>query len=434
MENGFWIALLTTVSMMLLATPTRAQVSAPEDATTQPAEPPPKTWIDPDTGHRIHRLTDEPNSGGLYFNFNAYTPDGRDMIYTSPEGIHLLNLESGKTRLVVPKPAKAIVVGNKTRSIYYTLPSDNSLNVYEIDAGKSRKLADMPRRGKVATVNADETLAAGTFIEGDGLDYGEGQKVMPQGLGGPNVQPVNKARMMEDRLAAKLPMTLFTIDLRNGQINKVFEHDTNWNNHLLFSPKDPTLLMYCHEGPWHKIDRIWTIRTDGTQKQLIHTRTMAMEIAGHEFWGLDGDTVWYDLQRPKGEDFILASYNLNTGLRRWYRMTRNEWSIHFNVTADESLICGDGGDKGQVARAPDGKWIYLFCPELTNVTGINQKDFVQPGNLRSEKLVNMEKHNYKAEPNVRFTPDKKRVLFTSNMFGPSYLFAVEVDKAEPRAK
>ncbi len=40
----------------------------------------------------------------------------------------------------------------------------------------------------------------------------------------------------------------------------------------------------------------------------------------------------------------------------------------------------------------------------------------------------MAHHNYKLEPNVRFSPDKKLVIFTSNMFGPSYVFGVEVEK------
>ncbi len=42
----------------------------------------------------------------------------------------------------------------------------------------------------------------------------------------------------------------------------------------------------------------------------------------------------------------------------------------------------------------------------------------------------MAHHNYRAEPNVRFSPDKKYVFFTSNMFGPSYIFGVEVKKSE----
>ncbi len=41
----------------------------------------------------------------------------------------------------------------------------------------------------------------------------------------------------------------------------------------------------------------------------------------------------------------------------------------------------------------------------------------------------MAHHNYREEPNVRFSPDKKLVIFTSNMFGPSYVFGVEVAKA-----
>ena len=47
----------------------------------QGAEPP-KTWIDPDTGHRVVRLTDEPNSASLYFNQNGYTADGKQ------DGLH----------------------------------------------------------------------------------------------------------------------------------------------------------------------------------------------------------------------------------------------------------------------------------------------------------------------------------------------------------
>jgi oligogalacturonide lyase len=41
----------------------------------------------------------------------------------------------------------------------------------------------------------------------------------------------------------------------------------------------------------------------------------------------------------------------------------------------------------------------------------------------------MSHHAYKLEPNVRFSPDKSMVFFTSNMFGPSYVFGVETAKA-----
>jgi oligogalacturonide lyase len=173
------------------------------------------------------------------------------------------------------------------------------------------------------------------------------------------------------------------------------------------------------------------IRTDGTNNRLIHKRSMAMEIAGHEFWGLDGKTIWYDWQYPENEDFFLASYNLETERRTAYHMQRNEWSIHFNVTERNTLFAGDGGDPGQIAKATDGEWIELFHPMmLKSADALNDVSFWQPGVFKAEHLVNMAQHDYHLEPNVRFSPDEKFVIFTSNMFGPSYVFGVETRRVE----
>lgn len=434
-------SVLLLLASTVIALVTFAQDGRPTSGTPTPTQPPPKTWIDPDTGHRVVRVSDEPNSAGLYFNDNAYTSDGKEMVYSTPAGISVLDLKTFKTRQVVQGRAQIIVAGHKTQNVYYIkfegspsaaanarVPAGAERALYStnVDTGATRKIAVLPPRGSIGTINADETLAAGTYIEGDaGEDYGGARSQQTHPLD----QPRNKGEMMERTLAARLPRVLFTINTETGE-KKILLHSTDWLNHLLFSPTDPTLLMYCHEGPWQRVDRIWTIRTDGTQNTLIHKRTMEMEIAGHEFWAPDGKTIWYDLQTPKGEDFWVAGYKVDTGERTWYHLQRNEWSIHFNVTNDGSLFCGDGGDPGQVAHAPDGEWIYLFRPELVKNTGINNSELVRPGVFRSERLVNMSKHQYRLEPNVSFTPDRKWVIFRSNMFGPTYVFAVEVAKAE----
>jgi oligogalacturonide lyase len=392
------------------------------------AADPPTSWIDPDTGHRVVRLTKEPGSASLYFNQNGYTADGKEMVYTTPEGISALNLATGEAHSVVKGRVRIVVTGRKTQNVYYTQGPE--LFGTNVDTLETRRLGKLPPRASIATINADETLAAGTYIEGDGLDYNQrpgaqGQAPQPQQLN----QPANKGQMMEQRLAARLPMAMFTMDTRTGEV-KVIHRATDWLNHLEFSPTDPTLLMFCHEGPWHKVDRIWTIRTGGTEITKIHNRTMAGEIFGHEFWSPDGKTIWYDLQTPRGEDFWLAGHNVETGERIQYHLQRDEWSIHFNVTPDGKLFCGDGGDPGQVARAKNGQWIYLFHPSRIEFSGmLNSKEFAQPGVFRAEKLVNMSKHNYRLEPNVSFTPDRKWVVFRSNMFGETYAFAVEVEKA-----
>jgi len=389
---------------------------------------PPKSWIDKDTGHRVVRLTDEPGSASLYFNVNGYTPAGDEMIYTTPQGISVLDLKTFKTRAVVTGRVRVIVAGHKTPSVFYAKPEENALYVTNVDTGETRMLGKMPPHGSVSTVNADETLGVGTYDEVDApakqYNAANAKDGQPQQLD----VPANKGQMMEQRLAARIPVVLFTMNFADGKITPLL-HSTDWIGHMLFSPSDPTLLMYCHEGPWQKVDRIWTIRTDGTHNQLMHQRHMAMEIAGHEFWGWDGETVYYDLQTPKGQDFFLASINLQTEERTWYHLERNEWSIHFNVSKDGTLFAGDGGDPGQVAKAPDGEWMELFHPEKIVSTGIADKSFVNPGVLHAERLVNMSKHNYTLEPNVSFTPDGKWIIFRSNMFGPTYVFGVEVAKA-----
>jgi oligogalacturonide lyase len=391
------------------------------------AKQPPKTWIDPDTGHRVVRLTDEPGSASLYFNQNGYTADGKKLVYTTPAGISVLDLETHVTKLLASGRVRPIVAGFQTQSVYY-IKDNAAVWAADADTGVAREVAALPKLGttaSIATVNADETLLAGAYTNLKGPDYNPNRPQTPQQLD----QPVNKSQMMEDRLAAHYPMGLFVIDIKTGQ-SRVIHTGTDWLGHIQFSPTDPTLLMFCHEGPWHKVDRIWTIRTDGAHLTRIHTRTMTMEIFGHEFWGADGKTIWYDLQTPRGEVFWLAGYNVETGARTWYHLNRDEWSIHFNVTRDGTLFCGDGGDTGQVARAGNGRWIYLFRPErFPNRDGIRLPGFVDAGVFHSERLVNMSKHDYRLEPNVSFTPDRKWVVFRSNMFGPAYVFAVEVAKA-----
>jgi oligogalacturonide lyase len=173
-------------------------------------------------------------------------------------------------------------------------------------------------------------------------------------------------------------------------------------------------MMFCHEGPWHKVDRIWTIGTDGRGLRKIHARTMEMEIAGHEFFSADGKTIWYDLQTPKSKVFWLAGVELTTGRATRYSVAREHWSVHFNIAPNGRLFAGDGGGPSSVAAPGNGQWIYLFTPDK--------------GALKAEKLVNLAKHNYRLEPNVTFTPDMKWIVFRSNMHGPTHVYAVEVKK------
>lgn len=399
---------------------------------------PPREWVDPDTGHRVIRLSEEPGSASLYFHQNPYTPDGQKLIITTPSGLSAINLKTREIEKIVDGRVGVIIVGRKSGDVYYTrtVTSNNirTTTVYatNLNTKATREIAKLAPATSVASVNADETLLAGIIDDKLAAALKAGQPPAAPPAAGRGDNYPGKGEMMENRLAERRPLQVITISTRTGEV-KTLLRGTDWFNHIQFSPTDPTLLMFCHEGPWHKVDRTWTIRTDGSALTQIHPRTMLMEIEGHEWFGADGKWIWYDLQTPRSEDFWVAGYNVDSRQRIWYHLQRSEWSVHFNVSPDGKLFAGDGGGPNSVAAPGNGQWIYLFHPEMvrdrTDGELPNAKDLIQPGAFKAEKLVNLAKHNYTLEPNVTFTPDMKWIVFRSNMFGPTHVFAVEIARS-----
>ena len=394
------------------------------------AQEPPAEWVDSSTGHRIIRLSKEPGSSSSYFTQNEFTPDGRTLVISTPSGLSAVDLETRAIRPVVEGRVFMIAVGRKTPTVYYM--KEGAVYATDVNTRSTREIVKLPFSGGVASVNADETLLAGSRVTGQTGPPERSQFRRPS-PSSPPAPGTTQHQAIESRLhrrwAMHLPMAIYTIDIKTGKIQDIY-HSHDWLNHVQFSPTDPNLVMFCHEGPWELNERIWTIRTDGSQLTRIHNRTMQMEIYGHEFWGREGKTIWYDLQTPRGQDFWLAGYSLAGGAQTWYHLERDEWSVHFNVSPDGTLFAGDGGDSEMVAHARNGKWIFLFRPEPIKNRGLDQPDFIHPGVLQAERLVNMSRHNYHLEPNVQFTPDGKWIVFRSNMYGPTQVYEVEVAKSQ----
>ena len=394
------------------------------------ASAPRTDWIDPDTGHRVIRLSNEAGSQTLYFHDNAYSPQGDKFVFSSPSGIMLVDL----TRLGTEPPSPELIVPNgggaymarHTREVYFTRggprrgaapvaapggavpPAPTSSPVvyaYNYDTRQTRLVPHAAR----TLINTDETQTVTTVTAEDP----SGQTLRPavrearpqlermfpgkrlDELTPQQQYAVTKEEGLARRALNPEPMAFVVTNLKTGEA-KTVGYQYGWLNHMQFSPTDPTLLLYCHEGTWHEVDRIWTMRTDGSEMTLRHVRGMDMEIAGHEFWSFDGRHIWFDLQTPRSQVFWIAGVELGTGKETRYSVDRDAWSVHYNVSRDNTLFMGDGGDETQVAFAKDGTWINLFT--------------VLPGDhLRREKLVNMAKHNYVTgrggvEPNGSITP------------------------------
>src|SRR5215212_9709630 len=158
----------------------------------------PRDWIDPDTGHRVVRLSEEAGSQSLYFHQNGYTPDGSKMIITTPTGLSVVNLRTRAVERVVEGRVSILIVGRKTGQVYYTkfVRDGNkfSATVYatDLDTKATREVVKLPPGVSVSTVNADETLLAGTLDEKLAKDIAEGR--LPRGPGGGAPPPQQQPR------------------------------------------------------------------------------------------------------------------------------------------------------------------------------------------------------------------------------------------------
>jgi oligogalacturonide lyase len=380
----------------------------------------PDVWIDKTTGHKVIRLTRRTgNNMSFYFHNNPFAGDkmifyGTELLDThgndsvkqetgnipaNNKQLYTVDLKTFKVEQITHQtnPMNGEILSAKDRLVYYQIK--DSVYATNIDTKQTRLVYVFPKdfKASITTVNSNGTLLAGAWSSDKEKEI--------------FAKNPNKSSYFELIYEAREPRTLFTVNVRTGELRKIFT-DSAWLNHIQFSPTDPELLMFCHEGPWHKVDRIWTININTKQVMLMHKRTMDMEIAGHEWFEPDGKIIWFDLQQPRSTTFFVGGTNVQTGAEKKYSLTRNEWSIHFTISPDEKLFAGDGGDPGQVAKAKDGEWIYLFTPAGDS--------------MKAERLVDMKNHNYKLEPNVHFSPDQKWIIFRANFEGHTDVYAVEI--------
>src|SRR5689334_23503810 len=99
----------------------------------------PREWIEPETGHRVIRLSGDEGGSSLYFHQNVYTPKGDKLVFDTRAGIVAVDIsklgqksagtarptsEPVKVELIVPE-ARAISVAWRTPDVYYRKGGEN---------------------------------------------------------------------------------------------------------------------------------------------------------------------------------------------------------------------------------------------------------------------------------------------------------------------
>jgi oligogalacturonide lyase len=375
-------------------------------------------WTDKSTGHKVIRLSRREGSNEVfYFHQNPFAATGDKMVFmgSTDKGrcAFTVDLKTLEIHQITTINTGFEVVAPKSRHLFYS--SGDGVYSTHLDTLETRKIADVPHHytwGRGFSVNSDETMLAACYCLGEDKYY---TSKMP------------REQWIREIWKAKLPNAIYTIDIPSGKINE-FYHENEWLGHVQFSPTDPKLIEFCHEGPGHDVDRMWVVRSDGGGLRKLHVKKYPRELQTHEFWSPDGTKIWCDFQTPSlparvapfmeavtYPRFYLASVDTRTYELKRYPYPMRYASRHFNISQDQTMFCGDG-EGGSFRLCRSGKWIYLFK--------------IENGKLRVEKLCSMAGHSWKTypEPNTHFTPDGKWVVFQSDVGGTTQVYAVQIER------
>jgi oligogalacturonide lyase len=331
--------------------------------TTWPSEM--RTFTDEQTGRTIKQLTSTGNNVHMYFTENSFVNGKNEIIFQSdrasgkdraphqdPEySIFRMDLDTGVVEQIsddIVKSPHAVTKTPDGQLIAYS--TGNQVKVLNLEAGENRVVYEEHGNFEIASVpsiaaNRRYVAFCRNEVSDDPIHY----------------HGANYAGFKERFYAIKDGrITLAYID-GSGWFD-VFK-DTHQVGHFQFSPVDPTLGMFCHEGPWNLVaQRIWFLDFISREVRPCF-RQAEQDSIGHEFWTQDGN-LFFDNRGP-GHDGTITSHrtqavvtevavNENTmtpfvGLvdpqgNLVRRLDMPFYCNHYHANPDNTLLVGDDVD------------------------------------------------------------------------------------------
>lgn len=364
----------------------------PSDAAADPAD----DFIDPVTGHRVVRLSRLENGGSnFYFHQDEFNCRGNKLVFANAHGdlgrwLYAIDLETMEIQPLAESSAPIMeVVAPKRNEVLY-LAADGSLRATNLDTRATRTIAMLPAGSYGFSVNADETLIGGYYNEGL-ADY--------------RAQYPAFGDWFTRYYAAHLLSYVYTVDYESGAIRKLHEEHT-WLDHVQFSPTDPNLLIFSHEGP-SVPNRTWITDVSTTEPPRALIPNTATEGAVHEFFDPTGTAVYYDHQQPAGGAHSIGRVDVATGARSDNPIAARDWGAHYNIGHGGTMFASDGDPGGR-------KLAMLF--------------HLVDGRLVPEPLADLSASDYEFQPLVQFTRDDRWVVYQTSASNVVQVYAVEVAK------
>jgi oligogalacturonide lyase len=383
-----------------------------------------REFKDDKTGRTITQLTSTGNNVHFYFTENSFTAGKEEIFFVSDRA-------SGEDKAPHQDPAYSLfrmdldsgqieqVHGDVMRSAHATTKTpDSQLIAYSTDG--EVKLLDMGT-GKSSVIFEE----AGPFQISSVPSIAANRRYVAFCRNEHSASPIhyhgaNYAGFKERYYAVKDGrVTLAYVD-GSGWLD-VFK-DTHQLGHFQFSPDDPTLGMFCHEGPWNLVtQRIWFL--DLVSREAVPCfRQGENDAIGHEFWTQDG-LIFFDDRGP-GHDGTITSDRTQAVLT----------CVNINENAMVPFV-GLVDRKGNVVRRIDMPFYcnhYHANPAHSVLVGDDVDDLVLidiSGNRATlTPLCNHKTswHTQSSHCHPTWSWDGRRILYASDYGGRVQLYLIAV--------
>ena len=334
---------------------------------------------------------------------------------------------------------------NDNQSLFFMSDRENQSNIFRYDLadGKITQLTDLhgPGRARGCWSDANQRLYfwwQNQIIELDPETYSERAlyEAPPDMVPDARANPSADGKYVCSRLTEDIPedspaisfaysrfreffhakpfTQIVRVEVATGKMDVIHE-DHCYIGHVNTSPTLPNILTFCHEGPWNLVQqRIWGLDILTGKTWKIRPQDDGRFAIGHEYWFMDGEHIGYHGRPRDGQgDHVF-------GRLKWDNSHHFEARFPFHSThfhsLDETMIVGDGTPAAIFSSQGQAQpFIQLFK--------WNGEQYIGPKILAYHRSTFNDQH---AHPHPRFTPDGKRILYSTDLTDYANMYLVDI--------
>ncbi|MGN0907595.1 MAG: oligogalacturonate lyase family protein [Bullifex sp.] len=393
-----------------------------------------KEYKDPLTGVRVIRMTDNRAFYDRpYFTTRQFSSDGRYTLFVSdftgtskvknPDApaigkvgfgeLFLLDMVTGSVLQVTQ--GEAIKMGHGAHCMIS--PSGDKAYCYSNEYVKEVDLKTLESRELIYVPYSYNFHSLSITDDGRYIAFSVVEEIplLTAGFADPLSEAAPGAR---ERYFNEPRSLIIRYDLKKGTAECVFGGHHRIT-HASLKPDDGNCLLFCHDGPWHLVQRMWTMRISSDDVKPLFVQQHNLEGVVHEFFTPSGRVgAQYSFRYKSDMAFfmfadVFMDFDGSNQERYYYPYSRPG---HVSVNVSGTLGCGDAGCIRKDTPHPE-RYLSLIRYDKENHTA--NPEILCEHNTSGKKSAHV---------HPVFTPDGKNIVFSSDCEGKLNIYMAEVDE------